>query len=243
MKIAIISDIHGNLDALAALPESYDELWVLGDLVNYGPQPREAVAFVQAKAALAVRGNHDQAIGHGDDPQCSQQFREMAEATRRFSEAVVPLEQKTFLRSLPLQASATRGKTKFFLCHATPSNPLYEYRQAESEKWIDDCRGIDAEIIAVGHTHVPFIRRLNGQLLVNPGSIGQPKNGKPEACYAVWEDGQLSLRSYVYLLARTVTKIREMPVAANVQRALIEVLESGACPQNRGPKEWPRSKA
>jgi putative phosphoesterase len=230
LKIVVISDIHGNLDALSALPESYDELWVLGDLVNYGPQPKEVVAFVQAKAALAVRGNHDQAIGYGDDPQCSQQFREMAEATRRFSEAVVSSEQKTFLRSLPLQASATRGKTTFFLCHATPSNPLYEYRKAESEEWIDECRNIDAEIIAVGHTHIPFIRRLNGQVLVNPGSIGQPKNGKPEACYGVWEDGQLSLRSYVYPLARTVTKIRELPVAANVQRALIEVLESGGLP-------------
>jgi putative phosphoesterase len=230
LKIVIISDIHGNLDALSALPESYDELWVLGDLVNYGPQPREVVELVQARATLAVRGNHDQSIGYGDDPQCSRRFRDMAEATRRFSEAVIPSEQKGFLRSVPLQASATRGQTQFFLCHATPSNPLYEYRIAESEKWIEDCRDIDAEIIAVGHTHIPFIRRLNGQVVVNPGSIGQPKNGKPEACYAVWEGGQLSLRSYAYPLARTARKIREMPIDARIQKGLIEVLESGGMP-------------
>lgn len=226
----IISDIHGNLDALSALPESYDELWVLGDLVNYGPEPKETVEYVQARATLVVRGNHDQSIGYGDDPRCSPRFRDMAEATRQFSGAAVLAQQKDFLRSLPVQASATRGKTKFFLCHATPSNPLYEYRTAESDKWINECRAIDAEIIAVGHTHIPFIRRFNGQVLINPGSIGQPKTGRPESCYAVWEDGELSLRSYAYPLSRTVTKIREMPVAAKIQKALIEVLESGGLP-------------
>lgn len=230
-KIVIVSDIHGNLDALSALPESYDELWVLGDLVNYGPEPRETVEFVQARATLVVRGNHDQCIGYGDDPQCSPRFRNMAEATRQFSAAVVPSEQKVFLQSLPLQVSAERAHTKFFLCHATPSNPLYEYRTAESEKWVDECREIDADIIAVGHTHVPFIRKFGKQTLVNPGSIGQPKTGKPEACYAVWEDGQLCLRSYVYPISETIAKVRQMSVSSDIQRQLIAVLESGGTPR------------
>lgn len=59
MKLVILSDIHGNHDALRALPEEYDELWVLGDLVNYGPQPKEVVADVMEKASLVVQGNHD----------------------------------------------------------------------------------------------------------------------------------------------------------------------------------------
>jgi putative phosphoesterase len=227
MKIVIVSDIHGNYDALSALPESYDELWVLGDLVNYGPEPKEVVDFVRHRATLVVRGNHDQCIGYADDPRCSLRFREMAEATRWFSAAVVTREQKAYLRSLPLQTNCTRPETRFYLCHATPSDPLYEYRSASSDKWVDECVHLHADVILVGHTHIPFIRSFNGRTVVNPGSLGQPKTGKPDACYAVWEDGQVSLRSYAYPLARTVSKIRLMPVGKSVQLDLIHVLESG----------------
>lgn len=84
-KLLIISDIHGNLDALDALSESYDELWVLGDLVNYGPQPKEVMEAVMARATLVVQGNHDHAVGHDDDSRCSARYRKMAEATRRYT--------------------------------------------------------------------------------------------------------------------------------------------------------------
>ena len=63
MKLLILSDIHGNLDALHAIRESYDELWVLGDIVNYGPEPGEALEAVRATASIVVQGNHDHAVG------------------------------------------------------------------------------------------------------------------------------------------------------------------------------------
>jgi putative phosphoesterase len=230
MKIVIVSDIHGNYDALSALPESYDELWVLGDLVNYGPEPKEVVDFVKGKATLVVRGNHDQSIGYGDDPRCSLRFRQMAEATGQFSETVVTAEQKLYLRSFPTRLNAVRGHTRFFLCHATPSDPLYEYRTAESEKWVNECMQLGADVIFVGHTHIPFIRSFNRQILVNPGSLGQPKTGKPDACYAVWENGQVSLRTYAYPIDKTIDKIRLMPIGKNIQLDLIRVLEFGGLP-------------
>jgi putative phosphoesterase len=242
MKIVIVSDIHGNFDALSALPESYDELWVLGDLVNYGPEPKEVVDFVTDNATLVVRGNHDQCIGYGDDPRCSPRFREMAEATRQFSEVVVTPAQKLYLRSFPARINVLRSQTRFFLCHATPSDPFYEYRTAESEKWVSDCARLDADVIFVGHTHIPFLRTLNGQMVVNPGSIGQPKTGHPDACYAVWEDGQVSLRTYGYPVGETLRKIRSMPIARNIQEDLIAVLESGGFPREmRTKRECRRS--
>jgi protein phosphatase len=64
VKLLILSDIHGNLDALHAIRESYDELWVLGDIVNYGPEPGEALEAVRATASIVVQGNHDHAVGH-----------------------------------------------------------------------------------------------------------------------------------------------------------------------------------
>ena len=233
MKIVIVSDIHGNYDALSALPESYDELWVLGDLVNYGPQPSEVVDFVMDKATLTVRGNHDQCIGYGDDPRCSPPFREMAEATRRFSSAVVSAAQKQYLRSLPERAETKRAHVRFFLCHATPSDPLYEYRRAESDKWREDCAQLRADVILVGHTHTPFIRSFDRQVVVNPGSLGQPKTGKPDACYAVWEDGQVHLRAFSYPIEKTIEKIQHVAVAKEIQRQLITVLRSGGLPPEK----------
>jgi putative phosphoesterase len=230
MKIVIASDIHGNYDALSALPESYDELWVLGDLVNYGPEPKEVVDSVKDSATLVVRGNHDQCIGYGDDPRCSTKFREVAEATRQFSDAVVTAEQKLYLRSFPLRIDVVRGHTRFLLCHATPGDPLYEYRTADSKKWADECAQLDADVILVGHTHIPFMRSFDGRTLVNPGSLGQPKTGKPDACYAVWENGQISLRTYAYPIDKTIQKIRLMPIDKNIQQKLITVLESGSLP-------------
>lgn len=230
MKIVIASDIHGNYDALSALPESYDELWVLGDLVNYGPEPKEVVDSVKDSATFVVRGNHDQCIGYGDDPRCSTQFREVAEATRQFSDAVVTTEQKLYLRSFPLRIDVVRAHTRFLLCHATPGDPLYEYRTADSKKWADECAQLHADVILVGHTHIPFMRSFNCQILVNPGSLGQPKTGKPDACYAVWENGQISLRTYAYPIDKTIEKIRLMPIDRNIQQKLITVLESGGLP-------------
>jgi protein phosphatase len=105
VKLLILSDIHGNLDALHAIRESYDELWVLGDIVNYGPEPREAL---EATASIVVQGNHDHAVGDCDDSRWSARFREVAEATRRFTSSQLSSSQKAYLRSLPLKARVER---------------------------------------------------------------------------------------------------------------------------------------
>ncbi|HTV53476.1 MAG TPA: metallophosphoesterase, partial [Terriglobia bacterium] len=76
MKIAIISDIHANLAALRTFPElDIDELWCVGDLVDYGPRPREVVQEIRGRANLIVSGNHDYAAGYGEDPRCSVSYR------------------------------------------------------------------------------------------------------------------------------------------------------------------------
>ena len=77
MRLLILSDIHGNLDALDAVCEPYDELWVLGDIVNYGPQPNETLESVKATASVVVQGNHDYAVGYDDDSRWSARFREV----------------------------------------------------------------------------------------------------------------------------------------------------------------------
>jgi len=233
MRIVIISDIHANLEALAVLPQDYDQLWVLGDVVNYGPDPTKVVEFVRSRAKHVVRGNHDQFIGYGEDPRCIPHFREMADATGKFTESQLSAGDKEYLCDLPLQLQLQVGKTRFWLCHAVPSDPLYGYCPPESERWIEECRRVSADILLIGHTHMQFVKKFGDCLVVNPGSLGQPINGSALACFAVWDNGSITLQSTAYAVENTVQKIKTMPVPAATQHDLISILLTGCVPE-----EW-----
>jgi predicted phosphodiesterase len=230
MKIVMISDIHGNFEALSALPEMYDELWVLGDLVNYGPDPAAVIDFVSSKAAVIVSGNHDYSIGFNQDPRCSARFREMAEATRRFTDSVLSFGHKHFLRHLPPFVETRRGGTSFYVCHAIPSDPLYGYCEADSPRWLAEVENVSAEVILVGHTHVPSARSIGSWVVVNPGSLGQPKTGSAYACYAVWEGGKIELKSYSYPVEPAVAKVQALPIPGSLRDELSAVLRTGQIP-------------
>jgi putative phosphoesterase len=231
MRIVIISDIHGNLAALDALPErNYDALWCIGDLVDYGPYPHEVVQWIVEKACVCVRGNHDNAAGFSVDPNCSPPYKHLAVETLRYTQQVCTEDDMTYLRSLPLHRQVTISGTKFYLVHAIPTDPLFGYCPEDSKLWRDQVRTIDSDVLVVGHTHTPFLRLENGTSILNPGSLGQPKTGRPLACYAVWEDGEISLKQYEYPIEETIRGVREMPLEPHDQDALITVLETGNLP-------------
>lgn len=227
MKILIISDLHANQEALGALPTAYDQMWVLGDLVNYGPDPAAVVDFVREHASLVVRGNHDDAIGYGRDPQCSAPFRRMAAEMARYTLSVLDEERREYLRHLPLVAGRDVGGVRFLACHATPGHPLHEYRPADSELWKADASRSLRDVLLTGHTHFPFIRSVAGSVIANPGSVGQAKNEGGRACYAIWENGGLRLESVAYAVEETVAKLRNLPVDEVVKRQLASVLRTG----------------
>jgi protein phosphatase len=237
VKILIVSDVHGNADALFAVRESYDELWVLGDLVNYGPEPAQVVSYLRGRATVIVRGNHDHAVGLDVDPRCSPLFRAMAAATQQLALKTLSDGDKRFLRELPLTMSLERDQRRFFLCHATPSDPLFMYCPPESPAWATESAAVDAEIILVGHTHLPFVKQFGTRTVVNPGSLGQPKVGGPDASYAVWQDGEVTLRKVVYPVEQTVAKIAALPLPREVIASLCHVLETGSPPTVRAVRE------
>lgn len=228
MKIAITSDLHGNYEAVRALPTGYDELWVLGDLVTYGPEPCAVVDFVQAGSSVVVRGNHDHSMGYDVDPLCTARYQKMADITRRYSTSVLKKEQKEFLRQLPLNLELKRQDTHFYLCHAKPSDPLYGYCPQQSEEWISELERVNADVLLVGHTHTPFIRQIGDRFVVNPGSLGQPKTGKADACYATWEDGSFQLKSFPYPVDETVGRLKALAFPSEVEKDLITVLQTGS---------------
>jgi putative phosphoesterase len=228
MKIAIISDIHANYQALESFPESYDELWVAGDLVNFGPKPGEVIEWVRTHAHCVVRGNHDHAVGYGADPRCKPSYQVMAAETSAYSSSLLTEDQKQFLRLLPLTADRMLGGIRFHICHATPSNPLFGSLAQDADGWKREVESTSASIIVVGHTHVPFTRTFHNASLLNPGSLGGLGATSPAASYAVWEDGHLQLKGYSYPLQTTVEEIQKMPVSPPVREQLIEVFTKGA---------------
>ena len=231
MRIVIISDIHGNLAALDALPErDYDVLWCIGDLVDYGPRPHEVVQQIGERAAVCVRGNHDNAAGFAVDPECSPPYKRLAAETLGYTQQVCTNSDLAYLRSLPLYREIRVDGTRFYLVHAMPSNPLFGYCPEESDLWSGEVRAVDADVLVVGHTHTPFLRIEGETSILNPGSLGQPKTGRPRAYYAVWEDGKIFLKEYEYPIEETIRGIRGMPLEPHDQEALITVPKTGNLP-------------
>jgi hypothetical protein len=115
MRICIISDLHANLEARRALRQSDDELWVLRDLVNYGPKPGPTIEFVRSCVSEVIRGNHDHSVGFAADCGCSPRFLAMAEATRDYTIDVLSEEDQRYLRRLPTWTQQEIGATMFFL--------------------------------------------------------------------------------------------------------------------------------
>jgi diadenosine tetraphosphatase ApaH/serine/threonine PP2A family protein phosphatase len=109
-------------------------------------------------------------------------------------------------------------------------DPLFKYCPAGPARWAPEIVGLQADIVLTGHTHLAFTMSLEEQQIVNPGSVGQPKHGAPMACYALWEDGRMSLHSCPYAVEETVSKIFSLPVSPEIRSQLAAVLRSGCAP-------------
>jgi len=126
-----------------------------------------------------------------------------------------------------MATTAADGRRVLF-CHATPSDPLFAYRPQDSDQWLTDEVDRAIQVEFVGHTHLPFRRALPERLIVNPGSVGQPKHGRAEACYALWQDGKIALASATYDFERTIDKLRDLRLSPAVFEDLANVLRTGS---------------
>ncbi len=237
MKVLVLSDIHGNLAALEAVAaEPHDLLICLGDLVGYGPQPGPCVRWVRAHAALVVQGNHDRALGDGSPPGCRAEFQWLADALAPLGQAQLSPEERAYLAGLPRSALRQLDGTRYLFVHATPSDPLYRYLGPDPAAWEGEVHALDVDAVVVGHTHLQFDLPLARTHVVNPGSVGQPKDGDPRAAYAVIENGTFRLGRVRYDVERTVGELRASGVDPDAVADLSLLLRTGRTPTPRaGP--------
>lgn len=196
MRVLVISDIHANTPALEAVLKDageYDMIIHAGDIVDYNPYPREAIEAVKKLNILSVMGNHDRDVALGTP----YGYNPYAAMSLRWTSRVLNDREKRFLLNLPERLDLNIGSVKVFVCHGSPRDLVDEYifpeyPQDEMRRWL---RETGARLIVLGHTHVPFIRRFKEGVVMNPGSVGQSRDGDPRASYAVLtvQDGRFEV--------------------------------------------------
>jgi len=190
MKVGVISDIHGNRVALSAVladMPTVDALVCAGDVVGYNPWPADCVAAMRGAGLLAeqshlptgevptVRGNHDRAV----TAETNFAFNSMAAAGVRHAREALDDEALAWLSALPTERTVLDGRLK--LVHGHPDNPdRYTYPEEFAESMLDE-----EDVLVTGHTHVQGHRVFDDGIVMNPGSVGQPRDGDPRAGYAV----------------------------------------------------------
>jgi predicted phosphodiesterase len=227
MRVAVVSDIHSNLHALEAVLEAIDaeapdELWCLGDIVGYGARPNECCAAIAERADVCLAGNHDLAVRGTID---LAEFGGEAGVAARWTREVLEPEAQELLDRLEPQGSA-HGVA---LYHGSARDPIWEYVLSDEAAFVTIVLA-NAPLVLVGHSHVALQIALSGeevsgggapegteleldgvQALLNPGSVGQPRDSDPRAAYLLLDlDAQrASFRRVEYDVARTQQEMRE----------------------------------
>lgn len=241
MRVAVVSDIHSNLHALEAVlaaidADPVDELWCLGDIVGYGPRPNECCELVRERASVCLCGNHDLAVRGTLD---LAEFSGDAGAAASWTRGVLGREARDWLDGLEPQGQA-QGVALF---HGSARDPVWEYVLTDQAA-IATLLATEEQLVLVGHSHAALHVVLRGseleggaapngtvlglgeaRWLLNPGSVGQPRDGDPDAAYLVLdlEARTATFRRASYDVARTQAEMRE----ARLPEPLAQRLEYG----------------
>jgi putative phosphoesterase len=228
MRILLIADIHGNWPALeAVVREPHDICVCLGDLVDYGLEPKPCIDWVRKHAAFSVRGNHDHGVAQNVHVNGKVGFKYLTGVTRPLTRERLSPDDIRYLGRLPITRTVTLEGTRYMFLHASPRDPLDEYAPANAEFWGRRLQNIDLDVVSVGHTHHPYALKVGEKLVVNPGSVGQPRDGDPRASYAVIEDYRVELKRIEYPVERTLNVIKESLLSEPNVAMLCDVFRRG----------------
>ena len=226
MRIMIIADIHGNADALEALP-SADVILCAGDTVTFGPEPNACIDWLVSHNALCIRGDEDDAVAYGTPHQLPPDLVQAGTASRSWTRGVLTAERLAWLRALPPELELVIAGRRIALVHAYPGD-YNRYLTPNHDELDRLTRAYPrADIIVIGHTHRQAMWRHAGKLVLNPGSVGQ--NAIPgRAAYLFYDDGGITYGSARYEVACTAAKIRASSLATSAQDECIRELTCGS---------------
>jgi putative phosphoesterase len=237
MRILLVADIHANWPALQAIEEPHDFCFCLGDLVDYALEPAPCLDWVRRRAHYVVRGNHDHGVAQNVVVTGRAGFKYLSGVTRVLTHQRLGADDVRFLGSLPVTQAITVDDTRFLLVHASPRDPLDEYAYPDVEFWTRRLQNVDADVICVGHTHQPYVLQVGEKLVINPGSVGQPRDGDPRAAYAVIDDNRVELKRAEYPVEKTVQTIQDSALPDQAKAMLTEVFRTGrGIQRNNGAK-------
>jgi putative phosphoesterase len=206
-RVAVITDIHGNLPALEAALEWIDRqgierIYCGGDLVGYGPRPNEVCRVIAEREIPTIYGNYDWAIARNEED-CGCAYRdpherELGERSIAWTLANTDQRSKDFMRELPFDLRFELGGERVRLVHGSPrkvNEYLFEAKPAKTFERI--AAGADCDVLVFGHTHRPWIHEYGGVLFVNCGSVGKPKDGDQRGAFAVLEAAGEGVRARI----------------------------------------------
>ncbi|HWV55891.1 MAG TPA: metallophosphoesterase family protein [Longimicrobiales bacterium] len=246
MRYALMSDIHANLPALGAVLDDIerrpgvDAIYHLGDLVGYGPWPNETVELIRARGIPGVAGNYDSTTATNykhcgcryDDPRQEQ----LAHLSYGWTRAHVSSETKRFLGALPFRIDLRPlgghlAGPRLTLIHGNPTlNTVYWTEDRPGRFCLQMAHTLGAragDVIAFGHTHVPWYRELDGIHFVNTGSVGRPKDGDWRACYVLVDIGEADVAVEFIRVAYDVARAAAAIRASDLPGEFAAYLETG----------------
>jgi putative phosphoesterase len=211
VRLAVLADVHANLPALEAVLRDVDSLspagiWVAGDLVGYNPWPNEVLQILRDRRMKAIRGNHDRAALSGD----TSRFNELAAAAVRWTRIQLTPGSVTYLKDLEDRTRATMPEGSVAMYHGSPrDDDEYVYPSSADEAVV---KKAGAAFVILGHTHLPMALSFRSGVLINPGSVGQPRDGDPRASYALLDVAGVAVDFHrvEYDVGETQRRMREL---------------------------------
>lgn len=226
MRVGLLSDIHGNADALtvvlsAAHTENVSRILCCGDYVGYYYAPGEVIGLLDAWDWRGVRGNHEDMLTRWISGNSRAEIRAKY-GSGLAKAAALPTGTISRIVSLPDRLELLVDGRSVLVCHGAPwAADAYVYPNAPPETWARMAEG-GHDLIVHGHTHYPVVRQHGKSVIVNPGSVGQPRDRQPGACWALWDttDMSVTLRRENYdpsrLVARCALEDPDLPAIGQI---------------------------
>jgi len=229
MKIALISDIHANLEAFEIVlkdikKRNIKNIFCAGDIVGFGANPNECCNLIKDNKIVTVKGNFDVDVITLKNVKS---YGENLINSLQWTNKQLTDENKDFLTRLPKMNSIDIKDLKILLVHASVTDPFHGKitQQTTDDVLREELRRSKSNILVIGHTHIPLVKRLDNSLIINPGSVGQPRDNQALASYAILDTEVNSVN--IVRLKYDIEKASKKIISAGLPKYLADRLYSG----------------